>query len=131
MRTISAVLLVVALLFHQAANSQEPERAQVNPTLSAQDDHYLARQAAVFLDTVRGVLAEQLPTPKPGLERQMAFSLLDAVTHETYAPNRPELIAFHHERIGAAVAEIESTTVTEGARIWQLYNHGFVVKTKR
>jgi L-ascorbate metabolism protein UlaG (beta-lactamase superfamily) len=129
MRTISAVLLVVALLFHQAANSQEPERAQVNPTLSAQDDHYLARQAAVFLDTVRGVLAEQLPTPKPGADRKMAFSLLDAVVHEPYAPNRPELIAFHHERIEGAVTEIEATTVAEGARIWQLYNHGYVVRT--
>ncbi len=110
--------------------AEEATRAHVNPTLEARDDHFMARQAAVFLDRVRTILKANPPTPKPPLERQLAFSLLDAVVHEPYAPNRPELIAFHHERIENAITEIENTTVPEGARIWQLYNHGYVVRTK-
>jgi L-ascorbate metabolism protein UlaG (beta-lactamase superfamily) len=129
--TISAFIIVGVLAACACrVSAEEPARVRISPLLSDKDDHYISRQADVFLKRVREVLAQFPPTPKPGLERKMAFSLLDAVTHETYAPNRPELIAFHHERIGAAVAEIESTTVSEGARIWQLYNHGFVVKTK-
>lgn len=129
MRITSKALAAIAILTC-GAYAQAPERVRVSPLLSDKDDHYMARQADVFLKQVREVLAQFPPKPKPGLERQMAFSLLDAVTHETYAPNRPELIAFHHERIEAAVAEIETTTVTEGARIWQLYNQGYVIRTK-
>jgi L-ascorbate metabolism protein UlaG (beta-lactamase superfamily) len=132
MRFTIKILAAIAALMTCAGSTfaEEPQRVRISPLLSDKDDHYMARQADVFLKRVREVLAQFPPTPKPGLERQMAFSLLDAVAHETYAPKRPELIAFHHERIGAAVAEIETATVTEGARIWQLYNHGFVVKTK-
>lgn len=132
MMHIIRLLLCSACLgcaFFSYVRAADIERAQVSPLLSARDDHYMARQAAVFLDTVRDVLKRFPPTPEPGAERKMAFSLLDAVAHEPYAPNRPELIAFHHERIEQAVADIESATVTEGARIWQLYNLGYVVRT--
>lgn len=112
------------------ALAEEPARVRISPILSEADDYYISRQDNVFLRRVREVLEQFPPTTRPGLERKMAFSLLDAVAHETYAPNRPEVIAFHHERIEAAVSEIESTVVTEGARIWQLYNLGYVVRTK-
>ena len=112
-----------------SAYADEPVRARINPLLTAEDDHYIERQNQVFLKLVREILLAHPPAPKPGLERRTAFSLLDAVVHEPYAPNRPEVIAFHHERIEGAVAEIETAWVAEGARIWQLYNHGFVVRT--
>lgn len=132
MRFTINILAAIAALMTCAGSTfaEELQRVRVSPLLSDKDDHYMARQADVFLKRVREVLAQFPPTPKPGLERQMAFSLLDAVAHETYAPKRPELIAFHHERIEAAVSEIEAATVTEGARIWQLYNQGYVIRTK-
>lgn len=132
MRFMITALIVAGVVGAGACRvlAEEPQRVRISPLLSDKDDHYISRQDTVFLKRVREVLAQFPPSPKPGLERQMAFSLLDAVTHETYAPNRLELIAFHHERIAAAIAEIESTTVSEGARIWQLYNLGYVVRTK-
>lgn len=132
MRVVLSVIIAVTLsvAVSSSALAEEAERPRVNPTLSARDDHFLSRQAAVFFDQVRAALASNPPSTDPGVERRMAFSLLDAVAHEPYAPNRPEMIAFHHERIEQAVAEIESTQVSEGARIWQLYNDGYVVRTR-
>lgn len=128
-----SILGVVLLAFAaccSAYGAQGEARARVNPTLSERDDHYLSRQAAVFLTRVREVLKNHPPTTEPPVVRQMAFSLLDAVAHEPYAPNRRELIDFYHERIEQAVGEIEASRVEDGARIWQLYNLGYVVRTK-
>ena len=131
MRSPAIVFSVVCLAGFAIlpVSAEEAVRARINPALSERDDHYIERQNEVFLATVRELLVAHPPVPKPGVERRMAFNLLDAVLHEPYAPNRPEVIGFHHERIERAVAEIETTAVTEGARIWQLYNHGFVVRT--
>jgi L-ascorbate metabolism protein UlaG (beta-lactamase superfamily) len=38
--------------------------------------------------------------------------------------------AFFKTRVEAAIEEIEKADVAEGARIWKIYNHGFVVRTR-
>jgi len=68
----------------------------------------------------------QLPEPR---ERRLALYALDAVFHDVYAPNRAAVQAFYRTRIERAVKEMENTLLAKGARIWKLYNHGFVVRT--
>jgi len=46
------------------------------------------------------------------------------------APLRPPVQEFFKTRISAAIDEIERSDITEGARIWKLYNDGFVIQTK-
>jgi L-ascorbate metabolism protein UlaG (beta-lactamase superfamily) len=55
--------------------------------------------------------------------------LLDGVLHDVYAPQRPPVQQFFKTRMRNAIKEIEQTEITEGARIWKLYDHGFVIRT--
>jgi L-ascorbate metabolism protein UlaG (beta-lactamase superfamily) len=56
--------------------------------------------------------------------------MVDAVLHDVYAAKRPAVQEFFHAQINSALKEIENTKVEEGAKIWKLYNHGFIVRTK-
>jgi len=42
-----------------------------------------------------------------------------------------EVVSFYRRFLSRAVAEIADTSVTEGLRVWKLYNMGFVVKSPR
>jgi L-ascorbate metabolism protein UlaG (beta-lactamase superfamily) len=62
-------------------------------------------------------------------ERRPALFRLDEILHIESAPAKPLVQNFYRMRIERAIAEIEQTKVTEGMRIWRLYNHGALVRT--
>lgn len=74
-----------------------------------------------------------LKTYPPSLEefpaRRAALIRLDDILHIESAPRKAIVQNYYRHRLEAAIAEIESTKVTEGMRIWKLYNHGFLVRT--
>ncbi len=100
-----------------------------DPSLNERDNAFINRQAEALLglvdDTLRGV-PPQLPEPR---ERRLALWMLDAVVHDVYAPSRKPVQDFYHQRIARVADELETTTVKEGARIWMLYNIGYIVRT--
>ncbi len=52
--TISAFIIVGVLAAGLcSAPAEEPARPRISPLLSDKDDHYISRQAAVFLKRVR------------------------------------------------------------------------------
>jgi L-ascorbate metabolism protein UlaG (beta-lactamase superfamily) len=61
--------------------------------------------------------------------RRSALIRLDDVLHITSAPQKSIVQAYYRARMERVIAEIEQTKVTSGARIWKLYNHGFLVRT--
>ncbi|MDZ4802820.1 MAG: hypothetical protein SGI92_32060 [Bryobacteraceae bacterium] len=61
--------------------------------------------------------------------RRAALIRLDDILHIGSAPQKPVVQSYFKRRMEAAIAEIEATRVTRGARIWKLYNHGFLVRT--
>lgn len=69
----------------------------------------------------------------PALEefpaRRAALIRLDDILHIESASRKALITKFYTERLATAIAEIERTKVTEGMRIWKLYNHGFLVRT--
>ncbi len=106
------------------------EYAQVvDHRLDKEDDHHLNVQAKATVATVSDILERFPPQLPERLERRMALTMLDLIVHELYAPERPAIQDFIKVRIQRAVAEIEEAKITKGARIWKLYNHGFVVRT--
>ena len=111
-----------------AHGAEDP--ARINPTLSKRDDDFMTRQAKALLDEADAVLKRFPPHLPERLERRLALRLIDGVAHEVYAPMRPPFQRFYHRRMAAAVAAMESTQVSEGAMIWKLYDHGFVIRTK-
>lgn len=90
---------------------------------------FLNEQAAYSLQSSREMLTKyppQLPEPK---ERRIALLALDNVLHEADAPSFPAVQQHLKDQISNATTAIENTEVDQGAMIWKLYNHGFVVRT--
>ncbi|MBT3268466.1 hypothetical protein HN371_15020 [Candidatus Poribacteria bacterium] len=93
------------------------------------ENAFMEQQAAALLASVGDTLTRVPPALREPSERRLALLLLDGVLHEEEAATRAAVQAFHRERIAAAADDIERTSVAEGARIWKLYNHGFVIRT--
>jgi len=92
-------------------------------------DGFLNQQAQVILELTNEALDRfppQLPEP---IERRMALLMLDGILHDVDAPRRPPVQEFLHYRLKGALNEIENISVDEGAMIWKLYNHGWIVRT--
>jgi L-ascorbate metabolism protein UlaG (beta-lactamase superfamily) len=123
------ILLGVLLLPANPARAQA-KPPKVDPSLNEREDAYLNRQAEAFLGQAQRTLAEfppQYPEPR---ERFLALLLLDAVLHDVHAAARSPLQKFFHARMEAALKEMETTHGEAGARIWKLYNMGFIARTR-
>ena len=129
--TVLTALVMVCILTGPPSFAQDVPRAgqAADPRLTEQDNAYLNRHAKALLDQVDKVFERTRPQLPEPLERRLALLLLDAVLHDVYAPNRPPVQDFYHARMNRAVESMEHTSPAEGAMIWKLYNHGFVVRT--
>jgi L-ascorbate metabolism protein UlaG (beta-lactamase superfamily) len=120
---------VLLFLLAPVLPGQELDPRLVDPLLNLAENQHLNAQAEALLTAIDATLQRHIPAlPEPG-ERRLALLTLDAVLHDEYAPSRPPVQAFLGRRIARAVEHIASTRVRSGARIWKLYNHGFVVRT--
>ena len=130
-------LLVLSIAFFArtdglCAQDAEPDTSapqQIDPRLNEIQNRFLNQQARALLGVANEAISRfrpQLPEP---LERRMALLLIDGVLHDVYAPQRPPVQEFFHARLQHALHQIEDTSVDEGAVIWKLYNHGFIVRT--
>lgn len=106
------------------------EYVVIDPRLTKKQDIFLNQQAEVSLNLATKVLTDVPPQIPEPVERTLALYLLDGVFHDVYAPQRLPVQTFVQKRIDQAAKDIKNTTVTEGAVIWKLYDHGFVVRTK-
>jgi hypothetical protein len=61
--------------------------------------------------------------------RENLFGSIDDLILGTYPPLHSGTRPFYRDMIEKAILEIQNEKVSEGATIWQIYNHGFVVKT--
>jgi len=116
-------------LLAQEATPDSTTIQRIDPRLSETQNRFLNQQASALLGVANEVIVRfppQLPEP---LERRLAMLLIDGVLHDPYAPLRPPVQAFFHARLEHALHQIEDTRVEEGAVIWKLYNHGFIVRT--
>lgn len=84
--------------------------------------------ASIF-DYVNVGLKANPPAFPPSVARQEALMLLDGALHLEHANRFRSSHDFLVGRVTRAIEEIESTSVTSGARIWKIYNHGFVIRT--
>lgn len=102
-----------------------PRRALTAPELLDAPDEWIGRSLAWADD----ILNEYRPAVTEHPVRRAALIRLDDVLHIESAPAKPLVQRFYRERIGKAVAEIEGTRIAGGARIWKLYNHGWLIRT--
>ena len=124
----SCLLVQVALCSALYGQTIRPEL--IDTTLNETQNIFLNSQAEALLAQSERELSDFPPAwPEPEA-RISALLLLDGVLHDVYAPSRPPVQDFFKTRMNKAVDEIEQTDIHEGARIWKLYNHGFVVRTE-
>jgi L-ascorbate metabolism protein UlaG (beta-lactamase superfamily) len=126
-RNLTCIAVTLVVILGIAAASAWAEK--IDPRLTDDDDAYMSRQAEALLAEVSATLARVPPAVPESPDRRLALLLFDGVLHDQYAPNRPAVQRFYHAQIERAIAAMENTRVTDGAVIWKLYNHGFVVRT--
>ena len=90
---------------------------------------FLNQQHTYSLETVEALLEKYPPAIEMCLERNAAFNLLDSVFHDPEAPNYEAVQQFFQKQTRKVLDALQGTTVDEGAIIWKLYNHGFIVRT--
>jgi L-ascorbate metabolism protein UlaG (beta-lactamase superfamily) len=125
--TLSCLLAWISII--NAQNNQSAISGLIDPALNEIQNQFLNNQAEALLGEAGDVFSNFPPDwPEPA-SRPAALLLLDGVLHDVYAPYRPPVQEFLTTRLERAVDEIEQTVIFEGARIWKLYNHGFIVRT--
>jgi len=90
---------------------------------------FLNQQHEYSLAAAVSILAQNPPVLNAGQERDAAFLLLDNVFHEADAAKRPAVQRFFIERAQSVANALTQTKVDQGAVIWKLYNHGFIIRT--
>ncbi|MCH5173956.1 MAG: MBL fold metallo-hydrolase [Bacteroidales bacterium] len=91
-------------------------------------DKYLSDQAEELLGYVDGTLLAYPPTPKPSVERRLAFTALDAVLHETRYDDSKQFHDFLDKRLQRVARQL-AEKAKPGLNIYKLYDDGFIVKT--
>ncbi len=61
--------------------------------------------------------------------RENSFYSIDGMVLSSYAQYHDEVLGFYRFMHNKAMIEIRTEIVEEGATVWQIYNHGFIVKT--
>jgi len=129
-RLLSITYLLALMAFSHAQNNQPASSDLIDPTLNQIQNQFLNNQAEALLNQANDVFSNYPPGwPEPPARRS-ALLLLDGVLHDVYAPQRPPVQSFFKTRLREAIADIEQAEIINGARVWKLYNHGFLVRTK-
>lgn len=90
---------------------------------------YLVNQTVKTFELVNQLLAENPPsTEAPSLARRSALMLLDGVLHDTRLDGNKVYTDFIDARLREVVAELQQP-LTEGMRIYKLYNACYIVRT--
>jgi L-ascorbate metabolism protein UlaG (beta-lactamase superfamily) len=100
-------------------------RLPTAPELFDAPDEWIDRS----LQWVNYILETYAPSVVEHPLRHAALIRLDDVLHIESAPRKELVQKFFRERMERVIVEIEKTRVTEGVRVWKLYNHGFLVRT--
>jgi L-ascorbate metabolism protein UlaG (beta-lactamase superfamily) len=78
---------------------------------------------------IKEVFLKERPQTGDPVERSLAIQSLDQLSYANAPSVHPGTRDYMLTMIQKAVLEIKNEVVTEGASVWLLYNHGFVVKT--
>jgi len=77
---------------------------------------------------IRDVLRSNPPNSRNDAVREEAILNLDEYLKRDASRTDPQMIWFYEHMVDAVNSDL-SSPVTEGARIWSMYNDGFIVKT--
>ncbi len=138
MRTVTLAILCASFAhLCREASAQDAEQANKPPFISSNRRLLTAPELLDAPDEwidrsfqwVNYILQNFPPAQEEIPVRRAALIRLDDILHIESAPRKTIVQKYYRARLEVAIAEIERTKVTEGMRIWKLYNHGFLVRT--
>ena len=92
---------------------------------------YLQHQAYYMLNMADQVLNDNPPATTVNREREMAFLMVDAVTHEADAMHNPAVLDFLAARMNHVIADLDKPLKgRKTVRIYKLYNCGTLLRTR-
>ena len=115
----------------------ESKNAEMRLVAEKNDAEAIARQyvlrneqAEIGLRTVDDALTRFPPSEALPEGRRAALTTLDTILRDANPAQLAAVQRFFHRRIDAAADEMRRVEVRSGATVWQIYNHGFVVRTQ-
>ncbi len=93
------------------------------------EDAYLLKQAAHMFNLADQALSENPPVIGAPTARKLALYNLDAMLHETKYDNTEPFCNFIDSRMSKVIEDMK-TPVKKGAKIYKIYNDGFIARTK-
>src|SRR5690606_6048642 len=94
-----------------------------------QVDSFMIAQANKTFTLVHELLQDAPPSTAFSLKRQSALMHIDWVMHDTRLDHSAPVYQFIEDRIQHVVDDL-AKPVKKGVKVYKLYNHGFVVKSK-
>ncbi len=113
----------VLLLFSLNVQAQSPHNYWGNT------DGFMREQASETFKLIQELLAKEPPSAKIGLLRRSALLHMDWVLHDTRLDNSEPIKNFLRDRIVGVIEDMKEP-VKKGAKVYKLYNHSFIIKTK-
>ena len=118
------LVCAVASMGEMAAQNQEPL------AYWGKEDAYLMKQSSHMFDIVDEALAAFPPVPGASLDRKLALYNLDAMLHEVKYDNSEPFCAFVDKRMQRVIEDMKAP-LKKGMKVYKIYNHGFVARTKK
>lgn len=98
--------------------------------LWGKQDAYLTKQTDQTFQLVESLLNDNPPSSaEPTLARKAALFLLDGIFHDTRLDGNETLSQFMESRLNGVLDDINKP-IKEGMKVYKLYNHSFIIKTK-
>lgn len=92
-------------------------------------DSFMVAQTQETFQLVNSMLEKDPPSTNLNLLRKSALLHIDWVMHDERLDYSEPVYQFIEQRIQKVAADLENP-VNEGIKVYKLYNHGFVLKTK-
>jgi L-ascorbate metabolism protein UlaG (beta-lactamase superfamily) len=78
---------------------------------------------------IKEIFFSERPQTGDSTMRADCFGSIDDMILHNYPPLHPEAKPFFKTMLKKAILEIKYEKITDGASVWQIFNHGFVIKT--
>lgn len=126
MKSYLKTLLISAIFLGTSFISVAQDKTK---PLWGDEDAFWNRQAELTFNLVDSTLNSQPPIEGQSLVRKLALYNMDAILHETKYDKSEALHNFVDTRVKTALADMKRP-LESGMKVYKLYNHGFVVRTK-
>lgn len=130
MRTFTTLLLLAVAAFATAQTSEANPYADKYIYQGYLKDYKLG-QAAEAYSAIDTMLQSYLPEQnQPSMPRELALVSLDQLLHDTDNDATAPFYNFINTRMKRVLKDLDRP-VSEGLRIYKLYNDGFIIKSKK